>query len=70
MSLGKAIDINAASEASLGAHIELYRAAVLRGGEEQIRLAKLNCESALEARLDAIDGAVHEQRVFRRRHGL
>lgn len=70
MSIGKAFDVDAAATASLGAHIELFRAAVLGGGDEQIRQAKLNCEAALEARLDAVAAIIHEQREHRRRLGL
>ncbi|WP_372393819.1 hypothetical protein ABMY26_00690 (plasmid) [Azospirillum sp. HJ39] len=70
MNIGKALDIEAAAAASQGAHIELFRAAVLTGNDEQIRRAKLNCEAALEARLDATEAVVRAQREHRRRLGL
>ena len=70
MSLGTALDVEAATTASLNAHVELYRAAVLGGDAEATRRARLNCEAALEARLDAIDALVKESRDHRRRMGL
>ncbi|WP_454021285.1 hypothetical protein [Azospirillum sp. Marseille-Q6669] len=70
MSLGTAIDAELATTASLEAHTNLYRAAALGGDAEALRRARVNCEAALDARLDAIDVVTKEQRKHRRGLGL